>query len=189
LVCLAQRFVGERFIEQRVRGPHRLQPAPDQIRQRPGDQVTQESNPFPSALLLQLAKLFNQGILGGIPSDGFKVPLCIPLERSSIPIRIVDPLNRSLSSGTYFSLIHGMNGIAFDFDDPAIPIFCEKTAAGGAFPAGGGVPSRFAGDDIFGGNQVGDEFPRGFGGTTHGRRRAGQRYRLQKVPPRKIRHF
>jgi hypothetical protein len=49
-----------------------------------------------------------------------------------------------------------MEGIAFCFYDVAVPIFGQQAAPGRAFAAGGGIPGSLTGDDIFGGNNVGN---------------------------------
>ena len=158
LICPPQRFIGKRLIEQRFGGAEGLQPASEEVRQCAGDQVAQESASFTATRFLQKGKLFDQDPLGFIPIEGFEVSLPIALERPLVPIGVINALDGGLSSGADFSRVNRVVGIPFNFDDSAVPIFYDETAPGRAFPAGGGVPGGFSGDEVFGRDQVGDEF-------------------------------
>ena len=75
LVRSAQRLVGERFIEQRIRViPLRCNQRRTRSWRVPVIRSLRKTILSPSALLLQIEKLFNQDLFGGIPRNGFKVP-------------------------------------------------------------------------------------------------------------------
>jgi len=81
-----------------------------------------------------------------------------------------------------------VKGVSLDFDHPPIPVLGQKAAARRAFPAGGGVPGGLAGDDIFRGDDVGDELARGFRGATRGSRGSGESDGFQEVPAGEFAH-
>jgi hypothetical protein len=78
--------------------------------------------------------------------------------------------------------------VSFDFDDPTVAVLGQKAAARRAFPAGRGVPGGHSGDDIFRGDDIGDELARGFRGTTRGSRGSGESDSFQEVPAGKFAH-
>jgi hypothetical protein len=81
-----------------------------------------------------------------------------------------------------------MQGISLCFDHPAFPVLGEDSAPRRAFSAGGGIPGGLPGDDIFRGDDVGDELSGGFGGAPRGSRGSGESDSFQEVPAGKFAH-
>jgi hypothetical protein len=81
---------------------------------------------------------------------------------------MVDPLDGGLPPGAHLSLVHGVKRVSLDFNDPPVAVLGQKAAARRTLPAGGSIPGRLSGDDIFRGDDVRDEFAGGFGGAAQG---------------------
>jgi hypothetical protein len=78
--------------------------------------------------------------------------------------------------------------VSLDFNDPPVAVLGQKAAARRAFPAGGGVPGCLPGDDIFRGDDVGDELPYGFRGAPCGGCGPGESNGFQEVPAGEFAH-
>jgi hypothetical protein len=78
--------------------------------------------------------------------------------------------------------------ISFDFDDPPVAVLGQKAAARRTLPAGGSIPGRLSGDDIFRGNDVRDEFAGGFGGAAQGSSGSAEGKSFQEIPAGEFAH-
>jgi hypothetical protein len=188
LIGLAQGFVGQRLVEERNARPELGHPMPDEVPLGAGDELTQEDQALASTFFFQLAQPGQEKLFPRLPGDRFPIPPGILSPRPPVSVRMVDPLDGGLSPGAHFAFIHGVQGVSLDFDDPPVAVLGQKAAARRAFPAGGGVPGGLSGDDIFRGDDVGDERARGFGGTTRGCRGSGESEGFQEVPAGEFAH-
>ena len=73
-----------------------------------------------------------------------------------------------LPPGTEATLVHGMQRIPLHLDDMSIPIFSEDPAPCRTLPAGGCIPGGLTRDDIFRGDDVGNQLSGRLRGATRG---------------------
>ena len=126
---------------------------------------------------------------GQIGIEGFPIAILTRHARLPEPGRIVKAAGLGLADGAKPAAVQGMIGIPFEFHGPPIPAAGQHAAARGTALAGGGIPLRHTGGQVFLRVQIGQCLLHRFTLATDGKaRRKANARKTEEVAPGDLAH-
>jgi len=181
-IRLTERFVADRLVAEPGPAPHGPEPIVDQTIEASRDERGHQGDATSPSL--EFCQPGGENLLPFLPRG--RAPRAVrPLPQGlSDPVRVVEPLEARLTTGAEAAAVDRMIGVPLDLDGAPLHGLHQHPAAGGTFPADGGVPGGLARDDLLRGNDIRNQTLGGLRPTArHRGRRPTDPDDLEEVSP------